>query len=113
MDEKANGPDRKARPFVARFESGVDRDFFAALWLELEGVTPEARAAIRTAWVRGLLDRAEATLDEADVAAPKAIRRRYRARVRARTALHGRIRSEKGKLRPHLPTRTKATSDAA
>ncbi|MCO6416033.1 type I-E CRISPR-associated protein Cse1/CasA [Siccirubricoccus sp. KC 17139] len=83
-DEEAK---RKAETFLRRFDAGVDRDFFPALWRELEQDDRAAREAERRAWVRGLLDQARTLLDVADAAAPKSSRLRYRARVRGRAAL--------------------------
>jgi CRISPR system Cascade subunit CasA len=103
-----NGPDKvdsqnkaalgKAEVFLARLERAVDQTFFEDLWREVDADDAEAGYACRAAWVQRLLNLAEGILEEADGAASKAVRRRYRARVRARSALHGAARSPKGSL---------------
>ena len=103
-----NGPDKvdgqnkaalaKAEVFLGRFERTVDQNFFDDLWHEVDADDAEAGYACRAAWVRSLLKLAEEILEVADGAAAKAVRRRYRARVRARSALHGAARSSKGSL---------------
>jgi len=95
VDTGNDAADRKAKPFVARFEREVDLTFFEALWQEAELDDTDARGAERGRWVRGLLRRAEAVLKEADSAAAKASHRRLRARVGAQAALGGTARSHK------------------
>jgi len=97
-----NGPDkvdvgndtagRKAKRFVARFDEEVDLTFFEALWREAEQDDGDDREAERRKWVHALLQIAEALLEEADHAAAKASRRRFRARVNADGALQGGVR---------------------
>ncbi len=92
VDRKADGPNRKAERFSRRFEEHVDENFFVALWTEAEHADP---VSSRTEWVRALLRHAATILAEADAAASKASRRRYRARVASESALHGAARRNK------------------
>lgn len=89
IDPRDEGAKRKAQPFLERFDTEVDRDFFPALWREFDLDGPEERLTERGAWVRKLLDRARTVLALAEAAAPKASRLRYRAKVRGRSALAG------------------------
>jgi CRISPR system Cascade subunit CasA len=86
---KDDGADRKAGVFLAKFDRTVDRDFFPALWKEIEARDEEAARRERRTWVRQLFDLAKELVDAADRAAPKASHRRYRARVYAFGVLHG------------------------
>lgn len=91
VDAGNDAAGRKAKPFVARFEREVDLTFFEALWQEAEQDGADARRAERAKWLRALLRTADALLDEADHAAAKASRRRFRARVNADGVLHGSV----------------------
>ena len=107
-----NGPDkvdagndaaaRKARGFLAGFERSVDLAFFDALWDELEQDGPAARRSRRIAWVKSLLRLAERVLGDAEQGAAGATQRRYRARVRARSALQGAARRANLAIAPLL-----------
>ena len=94
---------RKAKPFLDAFERAVDQTFFDALYDEAETEPAEARHAIRSAWVKGLLAMARTILDQADGAAARATNRRYRARVRAHSVLN-RTACNKPLLAAHLET---------
>jgi len=110
VDPSNDAAGRKAKPFVARFEREVDLTFFEALWQEAEQDGADARRAERAGWLHALLRTADALLDEADHAAAKASRRRFRARVNADGVLHGSVRRH-----PRLSGYfvTERTSDAA
>jgi CRISPR system Cascade subunit CasA len=92
VDPGNDAAGRKAKPFMARFEREVDLTFFDALWQEAEKDDGDEREAERGRWVRALLRIAETLLIEADHAAAKASRRRFRARVSADAALQGGVR---------------------
>lgn len=92
VDPGNDAAGRKAKPFVTRFEREVDLTFFEALWQEAEQDGAEARRAERAKWLHALLRAADALLSEADHAAAKASRRRFRARVNADGVLHGSVR---------------------
>jgi CRISPR system Cascade subunit CasA len=106
-----NGPDkidfgdkdsnRKAEVFLKRFDAIVDLTFFDDLWREADHEQSAARGQERNEWVRGLLRHAEALLHEAEYAAARASRRRFRASVRASDKLHAAARFNQ-LLKPHL-----------
>lgn len=79
-------------PWLKRFETEVDRDFFPELWRELEQETAEARETAYLAWRRQRCDHAEKLLDEAAGSLPLPVARRYRAQVKAKSAFHGSLR---------------------
>ena len=99
VDERDEAAARKAKPFLDR----LDAAFFPALWREAEAAEAgeEAAHAERASWVRDLLRIVADLLDEADAAAPKATRRRLRARVAAQGLLRG-IPSKNQHLAPYL-----------
>ena len=92
-----NGPDkikgddkesqRKAEPFLKRFDVEVDRDFFPDLWVEADEDDPDKHDHLRGVWVRKLKSLAERLLDAAEHEAARSSRRRYRAVVRAQDRL--------------------------
>lgn len=92
VDTGNDAAGRKAKPFVARFEREVDLTFFEALWQEAEQDGADARRTERAKWLQSQLCIANALLDEADHAAAKASRRRFRARLNADWVLHGSVR---------------------
>lgn len=106
-----NGPDkikgddkesqRKAEPFLKRFDVEVDRDFFPDLWVEADEDDPDKRDHLRGVWVRKLKTLAERLLDEAEHEAPRSSRRRYRAVVRAQDRLRSAARFN-DKINPYL-----------
>jgi len=79
-------------PWLKRYETVVDRDFFPDLWHELEQETAEAREKAYLAWRRQRRDHAEKLLDEAAGSLPLPVARRYRAQVKAKSAFHGSLR---------------------
>jgi CRISPR system Cascade subunit CasA len=89
VDERDKDGLRKAQPFLDRFDAAVDRGFFEDLRREAETADDHAAHVERTDWTKGLLAQAETLLCHADHAAPKATRRRLRARVRAQGAMKG------------------------
>jgi CRISPR system Cascade subunit CasA len=103
VDERDEGATRKAQPFLDRLDAAVDVNFFPALWREVEAAEAgeEAARAERARWVRDLLGTAANLLDAADEAAPKATRRRLRARVAAQGILNGMPRRNP-ELAPYL-----------
>ena len=92
---------RKAKPFLDAFERAIDQTFFDALFDEAEAEPGEARHAVRSAWVRGLLDTARDVLETANQSAARATNRRFRARVRSEDALFHTAR-RKPALAPYL-----------
>jgi hypothetical protein len=79
-------------PWLKRFETEVDRNFFPELWQELEQETAEARETAYLAWRRQRRDHAEKLIDEAAGSLPLPVARRYRAQVKAKSAFHGSLR---------------------
>lgn len=77
---------KRAEPFLDRFEIEIDRDFFDALFEEVEADTETAKLAIRKAWLVALRQRAFDLLKEAEVGSPASAIRRHRAMVRAESA---------------------------
>ena len=106
-----NGPDkikgddkesqRKAEPFLKRFDVEVDRDFFSDLWVEADEDDPDKQNHLRGVWVRKLKTLAERLLDEAEHEAARSSRRRYRAVVRAQDRLSSAARFN-DKINPYL-----------
>lgn len=111
-----NGPDkvdpghrdseRKAEIFLHRFDTRVDRDFFPALWRELEAPDGEPRRAARQDWLRGLHALAAELLAEAEHEAARSSRRSWRALARARDALEW-SPYRVPLLQPYFPRETK------
>ncbi len=107
IDDRDKDGARKAQVFLTRFDTWVDRAFFDDLWREVESDDPIIE---RGRWVRErLLAHADTLLHEADAAAPKASRRRLRARVAAERVLHGFARRNEH-LAPYFDT---SEADAA
>lgn len=95
------GPDKTAdkpttngfiQPWLSRFEAEVDRDFFPELWAEFASEAPQARLDAYRAWKGARRDHAEDLLNEASASLPLPVARRYRAKVKAMSAFHGRLR---------------------
>ncbi len=83
----------RAETFLQRFDAIVDRDFFDALWREVEvHDDPDAARTARARWIEGLRDAAHAILHEAALETPSSALRAYRARVRAEGAFWGAFR---------------------
>jgi CRISPR system Cascade subunit CasA len=94
------GPDKTAdkpttngfiEPWLKRFEAEVDRDFFPELWAELAEDAPQARQEAYRAWKLKRRRHAGDLLEEASGALPLPVARRYRAKVKAASAFHGRL----------------------
>lgn len=109
-DFKARDPSsgNRAAPFVARFETDVDRDFFERLFAEFESEDDAAQREERTRWLADLRDRAHACLRAAEAGAPSSVVRHYRASVRAEGAFLGAF--YKAFRNPYFP---KEVSDVA
>jgi hypothetical protein len=89
IDFRNDAAGRKAEAFLTGFDHAVDQDFFPDLWAEIEAKDADEGRLQRRAWVHKLFDLTKNLIDTADRAAPKASHRRYRARVRALSVLHG------------------------
>ncbi len=76
----------RAKPFLDRFEIEIDRDFFDALFEEVEAESETAKFAIRKAWLLTLRQRAFEILKAAETGSPVSAIRRHRAMVRAESA---------------------------
>lgn len=74
---------RRADRFLDRFQADVDRDFFEALFREVEGATREERRDRRLEWLETLRRRGRDILREAESGSPRSTVRRHRALVRA------------------------------
>ncbi len=106
-----NGPDkikaddkesqRKAEPFLKRFDTEVDRGFFPDLWVEVDEDDPDRRDQMRGVWVRKLRALAQRLLEEAEHEAARSSRRRFRAVVRAQDRLSSAARFN-DKISPYL-----------
>ncbi|KQT88480.1 hypothetical protein [Aurantimonas sp. Leaf443] len=91
-----NGPDRdgfdprdpssarRAESFLDRFQAEIDRDFFEALFREVEEASADARRTARIAWLEDLYRRGRDTvLRGAASSTPRSTMRSHRALVRA------------------------------
>jgi hypothetical protein len=93
-----NGPDKldrrdknfakHAAPFLDRFEAEVDRDFFEALFAEVEAESEATKRETCAAWLTELRRRALDLLKAAEAGSPVSSIRRHRALVRAESAFH-------------------------
>jgi CRISPR system Cascade subunit CasA len=72
--EKLNKKDDRARPWLAKLDDAVDREFFERLWADAELTGNEAEAH----WDRWLLDLARSILEEAIREVPMPSVRQYR-----------------------------------
>lgn len=91
-----NGPDElklgdrnsknHAKPFLDRFEAEIDRDFFEALFAEVEAEGEAAKRETCAAWLTELRRRAFDLLKAAETGSPVSSIRRHRAWVRAESA---------------------------
>lgn len=79
--------ERRAAPFLDRFNDLVDADFFERLFDEYVAAEGEPGRLARRAWLLDLFARAKALLKDAEARSPASSVRRYRARVRAAEAL--------------------------
>ena len=82
--------DDLAAPWTGRFDSAVDRIFFAKLWDSLD--RDDEAAAL--SWAQDLADIARDTLEAASEAAPRGDERRIMARARARNMLEATMRKQ-------------------
>ncbi|SAK68135.1 hypothetical protein AWB77_02692 [Caballeronia fortuita] len=82
----------KASGFARVFEQGEDRRFFDDLADEIEADDGDAE---HDQWLRALVDRAAAVLEQAFVMGPRSAERVYRARGAALSRFHGGVRAEK------------------
>jgi CRISPR system Cascade subunit CasA len=101
IDFRDKDSNRKAEVFLKRFDGVVDLTFFEDLWRETDHDQFDARGQERNEWVRSLLRHAENLLYEAEHAAARASRRRFRASVRANDKLRAAARFNEW-LSPHL-----------
>lgn len=79
--------DRRAEPFLDRFNDVVDADFFEPLFEEFAATDDKERRTARREWLFGLLRHARTLLKEAETASAASSVRRLRASVRAQEAL--------------------------
>ena len=106
-----NGPDkidfrdkdsnRKAEVFLQRFDATVDMISSPISGREMDEEDADRRYQLRGIWVRGLQVLAERLLQDAELAAGRSSRRRFRAAVRARDRL-GTAARFNDKIRPYL-----------
>ena len=78
----------RTRPFLDRFEAEIDRDFFEALFEEVEAESAAAKRETCAAWLDELRHRAFELLKAAAAGSPSSSIRRHRAWVRAESAFH-------------------------
>ena len=81
-----------AAPYARRFDAAMDPLFFGAIERRFVADGEESRNAARTSLVRGMVATAETLLEEAVESVPCPAIRRQRARARAFSAFHGRLR---------------------
>ena len=79
---------KRADPFLGRFESEIDQDFFERLFAEVEVDSDAAKRETRADWLNELRRRALALLRAAEAGSPVSSIRRYRALVRAESAFN-------------------------
>ena len=79
---------KRANPFLDRLELEIDRDFFDALFAEVETEGDTAKRESRAAWLEDMRIRALALLRAAEAGSPVSSIRQYRALVRAESAFH-------------------------
>jgi CRISPR system Cascade subunit CasA len=101
LDFRDKDSNRKADLFLKRFDVVVDVTFFDDLWREIDHDGHEAQKRERAVWVHDLLHRAEGLLHDAESAAARASRRRFRAIVRARDRLRA-AAFHNEQLKPYL-----------
>ena len=81
-----------ANPYARRLDEAVDATFFDALDRRFAAADDERKVAARAEFVRDMISAARALLDEAIDAVPCPAVWRYRARARATSAFHSRLR---------------------
>jgi hypothetical protein len=77
---------KRADPFLDRFEAEIDRDFFEALFAEVEAEGDAKKRETCAAWLSDLRSRARDVLRAAEAGSPASSIRRHRALVRAESA---------------------------
>jgi CRISPR system Cascade subunit CasA len=77
---------KRADPFLDRFETEIDRDFFEALFAEVEAEGDATKRETCAAWLRDLRSRARDVLRAAEAGSPTSSIRSHRAVVRAESA---------------------------
>ena len=87
-----------ASPYARRLDLEIDASFFGALDRRFVATNETDRAVERAAFVRGMIKSAVALLREAIEAVPCAAIRRHRARARAFSVFHSRLRGPKSVL---------------
>ena len=81
-----------ANPYTRRFAAAVDVLFFGTLERRFVAADDPERAAARAEFVRGMIKTADTLLREAVETVPCQAVHRHRARARALSAFHGRLR---------------------
>lgn len=84
------GSSARAEPFLKRFDTEVDREFFEDFWREADHLdAPDQMAAARRTWQRKLRHLAHDILRTAESGSPVSAVRSYRALARAEGAFNG------------------------
>lgn len=78
--------DKRAGPFLEQFETEIDKDFFDALFREVEADSESLKFSVRKAWLLALRECAFDLLKAAEAGSPMSAIRRHRAMVRAESA---------------------------
>ena len=95
LEELSKADRAHAGPHLRRFDAEVDSGFFAALDRRFVAADDAARKAERASFATAMISAARGILDEAvEVVSCPAIRR-HRARARALSAFHGRLRGSR------------------
>lgn len=82
-----------ADPYSRRLDAAADTRFFSDLERRFNAADEAERAASRAVFARAMIDAAGQLLDEAIESVPCPTIHRHRARARAESAFHGRLRS--------------------
>lgn len=106
----------KAKVFAEPFEAQCDANFFPEFIEEIEA-EPQAREAVRNAWLLMLAERAEQVLRTAFVAGPRSCQLRYRAQSAALARLQSTMRGSKlpmlaNALKNRTPSRTEENHES-
>lgn len=92
-DDRKDGLKERASRFARPFERREDSRFFDDLALEVEAEDGN-RQDIHEQWLLGLVERAEAVLQEAFDSGPRSAMRRYKAQSTALSRFHGGLRGK-------------------
>ena len=92
LEELTKADRAYAGPYVRRFDAEVDSGFFAALDRRFVAPYDAERRAERASFATVMISAAHRILEEAVEAVPCPAIRRHRARARALSAFHGRLR---------------------